>query len=141
MKKMLNYAFTYMIVGLTTGVIYREFTKIMGFTGQTTLSVLHTHTLILGMFMFLIVALFFIKFDLDKDPKFKNFILFYNIGLISTIVMLSVRGTTQVLEMELSKGLNAAISGMSGLAHILITVGIMYLFTCLKKAASSIETK
>lgn len=138
MKKMINTAFAYMIVGLGAGVFYREFTKIQGFTGKTQLAVLHTHTLILGMFMFLIVALFFTKFNLDEDPKFKRFTLFYNLGLFSTLLMLTVRGTTQVLGMELSKGLNASISGVSGIAHILLTVGIMYLFSVLKRAANKL---
>lgn len=88
--------------------------------------------------MFLIVALFFTKFNLDEDPKFKRFTLFYNLGLISTLLMLTVRGTTQVLGMELSKGLNASISGVSGIAHILLTVGIMYLFSVLKRAADKL---
>lgn len=139
MKKMINTSFTYMIVGLTSGVFYREFTKLLGFTGQTQLSVLHTHTLVLGMTMFLIVALFFIKFDLNKDPKFKRFYIFYNLGLITTIALMIVRGVTQVLETPLSKGLNAAISGTAGISHILLTIGIMYLFSCLRKAASQLD--
>lgn len=139
MKKMINTSFAYMIVGLTSGVFYREFTKLLGFTGKTQLSVLHTHTLVLGMMMFLIVALFFIKFDLNKDPKFKRFYIFYNLGLITTIALMIVRGVTQVLETPLSKGLNAAISGTAGISHILLTIGIMYLFSCLRKAASQLD--
>ena len=139
MKKMINTAFIYMIVGLSSGVIYREFTKLQGFTGDTTLSLLHTHALILGMFLFLIVALFFTQFNLSKDPKFKRFYMFYNLGLITTLLMLAVRGVTQVLEMEMSKGLNASISGMSGLAHIFLTIGIVYLFQVLRNTADTFE--
>lgn len=139
MKKMINTSFAYMIAGLGLGVFYREFTKFQGFTGATTLSVLHTHALVLGMIMFLIVALFFTKFNLDEDPKFKKFYLFYNLGLITTLTMLFGRGLTQVLSIEMSKGLNASISGMSGLAHIIMTIGLMYLFTILKKAADSLD--
>lgn len=36
MKKMINTAFVYMILGLVAGVFYREFTKFMGFEGLTT---------------------------------------------------------------------------------------------------------
>lgn len=138
---MLNTSFAYMILGLFTGLFYREFTKFHGFTQDTTLSVLHTHTLVLGMIMFLIVALFFISFDLQKNSKFKAFYFFYNFGLLSTLAMLSVRGVTQVLEVELSKGLNAAISGMSGLAHIFMTIGLFYLYSLLKSSTDKRKKK
>ncbi len=42
MKKLINTAFIYAIVGMVAGVFYREFTKIIGFTGLSNLSVLHT---------------------------------------------------------------------------------------------------
>ena len=44
-----------MIIGLVSGFYYRELTKAHDFTGDTQLALVHTHTLILGMFMFLIL--------------------------------------------------------------------------------------
>ena len=55
MRRILYAFLTYMIVGLLSGFYYRELTKAYNFTGDTQLSVVHTHTLILGMFMFLIL--------------------------------------------------------------------------------------
>ena len=52
MRRILYAFLTYMIVGLLSGFYYRELTKAYNFTGDTQLSVVHTHTLILGMFMF-----------------------------------------------------------------------------------------
>ncbi|GAY75978.1 hypothetical protein NBRC111894_1532 [Sporolactobacillus inulinus] len=46
-------ALGYMIAGLLSGIYYRELTKAMNFSGESMLSVLHTHLLILGMFFFL----------------------------------------------------------------------------------------
>ena len=46
--------------------------------------------------------------------------------------MMLTRGTTQVLGTELSKGMNAAISGMAGLGHIILTIGLVYLFMILR---------
>lgn len=57
MKKMINTSVIYAVLALAGGVFYREFTKFHEFTGYTTLSVVHTHYFILGMFMFLILAL------------------------------------------------------------------------------------
>lgn len=139
MKKMINTAFGYMIAGLVSGVFFREFNKLNGFTGYSQINVIHTHTLMLGMFMFLIVALFFIKFNLDDDKRFNRFYMTYNVGLILSIVMMLVRGITQVLEMNVSKGLNASISGISGLAHIIMTIGLMYLFAILRTKVKTLE--
>lgn len=58
MKKYLNFAFAYAVLAMAGGVFYREFTKWNAFTGATALGKVHTHLFILGMFLFLIVALF-----------------------------------------------------------------------------------
>jgi len=135
MKKLINTAFIYAIVGMVAGVFYREFTKIIGFTGLSNLSVLHTHVFVLGMIMFLIVAALSTQLDIVNHEKFSKFYKTYNLGLILTTTLLFARGMTQALEIDLSKGLNASISGVSGLAHIILAAGIMYLFTILRDLA------
>ncbi len=66
MKKILRTSMIYMILGLSFGVFYREFTKFNNFTEWTQLKVLHTHTLTLGMFFFLILLLFEKNFNLTE---------------------------------------------------------------------------
>lgn len=134
MKKYLNYSLSYGVMGLVCGVYFREFTKIMGFTGITTLSEAHPHFLILGTMLFLIVALFSDRLDLEKDKTFALFMRIYNIGLPLTVLMMLIRGTLQVLGTPLSKGLNASISGIAGIGHILLGVGFILLIVSLKKA-------
>ena len=134
MKKYLNYSLSYGVMGLVCGVYFREFTKIMGFTGITTLSKAHPHFLILGTMLFLIVALFSDRLDLEKDKTFALFMRIYNIGLPLTVLMMLIRGTLQVLGTPLSKGLNASISGIAGIGHILLGVGFIILIVSLKKA-------
>ena len=134
MKKYLNYSLSYGVMGLVCGVYFREFTKIMGFTGITTLSKAHPHFLILGTMLFLIVALFSDRLDLEKDKTFALFMRIYNIGLPLTVLMMLIRGTLQVLGTPLSKGLNASISGIAGIGHILLGVGFILLMVSLKKA-------
>lgn len=56
MKKTINLAFLYATLAMVSGVFYREFTKLSGFTGRTALSFAHTHLFLLGMMMFLIVT-------------------------------------------------------------------------------------
>ena len=56
MKRLMNASIVYGVLGLIVGgVFYREFTKLNGFTGFTTLSVVHTHYLILGISMILVL--------------------------------------------------------------------------------------
>lgn len=133
MRKILNAAMYYMIAGLAAGVYYREFTKFSGYVGDTSLSVLHTHLLALGMIMMLIILLLEKNFELSDNPKFRIFWLSYNIGLCMTVIMLLVRGTLQVMSYELSKGLDASISGIAGLGHIVLSIGLVYLFLILRK--------
>lgn len=136
MKKAVNLAFLYAILAMVGGVFYREFTKFNGFEGRTTLGFLHTHLFLLGMVMFLVVALFCKSTELAHTKPFGAFLVVYNIGVPLTVVMLIVRGVTQVLGIALSKGMDAAISGISGLGHILTGVGIILFFLALKKVAA-----
>ncbi|MET3564478.1 uncharacterized membrane protein (DUF373 family) [Enterococcus rotai] len=130
MKKLVRVSMSYMIFGLIAGIFYREFTKWNDFTGTTQLSVLHTHALILGMFFFLIVLLLEKNFQLTKEKNYKKFYIIYNIGLGVTLLMMVIRGILQVLGSPES----AAISGIAGLGHIIITVGLAYFFQVLFKA-------
>lgn len=132
MKKLVNTAFIYAIAAMVCGVFYREFTKMMSFEGRTTLAFTHLHLFALGTFVFLILALFSLQTDLLMQKKFKAFFLTYNIGLPLMVGMFFVRGILQVLGTPLSAGMNAAISGIAGITHIILAVGIVLLFLCLK---------
>lgn len=139
MKKLTNVALIYAIVALVSGVIYREFTKIVGFTGETNLSLLHTHLFTLGMVFFLIVLGLEAIFTLSKQKTYKWFMLTYNIGLVLTAVLMAVRGFFQVQGTELSRGLDASISGISGIGHILLGVGMILFFIVLKRSVAEKE--
>ena len=58
MKRYLNISLAYAVAAMVGGVFYREFTKWNGFTGVTALGKVHVHLFLLGMVMFLLVALF-----------------------------------------------------------------------------------
>lgn len=142
MKKCLNISLIYAIAGLFGGLFYREFTKMNGFDGVTALGKVHTHLLLLGMIVFLITALFCAHFkSLPERKTFKAFLCVYNIGVPLTAIMMTVRGVTEVLRLELSKGANVAISGISGIGHIIAAVGIILLIVSLKGCAKSENAK
>lgn len=69
---------------------------------------------------------------LEDKKSFKIFMFTYNIGLIVTSIMLVARGLSQVLALSLSRSLDLSISGIAGLGHILLGIGIVCLITALK---------
>ena len=134
-KKYFNLALIYATAAMIGGVFYREFTKWNGFTGATALGKVHTHLFILGMLVFLLVALFSQSMDLEKQKTFRTFMKIYNIGLPILSIMMVVRGVIQVLEFDISSRANSAISGVAGVGHVLVGIGIVLLLLTLKKSA------
>lgn len=137
MKKYLNISFIYAISAMAGGIFYREFTKYNHYTGVTTLGKVHTHLFLLGMLVFLVVALYAAHNDLQTLKTFRGFLWTYNLGVPLTAAMLLARGVTQVLGMNLSAAVDASISGIAGIGHILTGVGIVLLLLSLKKLAKN----
>ena len=135
MNKLVKTSTFYLIFGLVLGVFYREFTKIQDFEGTTQLSVTHTHTLVLGMIMFLIVLLLEKNFNLSQFKQFNQFYIVYNVGLLLTLAMMIFHGTMTVLGTETGP----AISGIAGLGHIIMTIGLALLFHSLSKAVKLVQ--
>lgn len=137
MKKLINLSLTYAIAGMAGGVFYREFTKWNDFTGITALGKVHVHLLILGTVIFLIAALFAKVTPLQEQRLYRPFLITYNIGVPLTAIMLVVRGVVEVRAVPLSAALNASISGISGIAHIITGTGLVLLLLALRKAADA----
>jgi hypothetical protein len=129
MRKIYVAAHVYMILGLVSGLYYRELTKAKDFTGDSQLGIVHTHILALGMLFFLIVLVLEKQFTLTAGKLFDAFFWVYNAGLALTIGMMLVRGTMTVLGHQAG----AALDGISGLGHIVITLGLIFFFVNLGK--------
>ena len=132
MKRYMNSALLYAILAMAGGVFYREFTKFNGFTARTTLSVVHTHYFLLGLVFFLLLVVMEKNLSFT-EAKTGRVLMIYHIGLNLTAVMLAVRGVTQVLGLTLSSGMDAAISGMAGIGHILLGVSLVLLLLQIKR--------
>ena len=135
MKRYINTSLVYAILAMVGGVFYREFTKFSGFTGKTTLAVVHTHYFLLGMLFFLLLLLLEKSFAFTT-AKTGKVLLTYQFGLNLTAVMMVVRGVVQVLGTELSKGANAAISGIAGIGHIVLGVSLVMVLLQLKASVA-----
>ncbi|MER5597143.1 DUF2871 domain-containing protein [Streptomyces sp. NPDC002265] len=129
MRKILYTAHIYMIVGVLSGLYYRELTKAEDFTGDTQLGVVHTHLLTLGMLFFLIVLALEKQFDLTSHRLFGWFFWIYNAGLVVTCTMMTLHGTLTVL----GHASNEGIAVVAGIGHILLTAGLVLLFITLGK--------
>ena len=85
------------------------------YTAWTTLFVVHTHYIILGMMLFLILGLI----SMNMNLKINRAVLFYNIGLNLTAIMLIVRGIIQVLDLNV---ISALISGIATVSYTHLTL-------------------
>ena len=133
MKRYINVALLYAIFAMVGGVFYREFTKLNGFTGKTTLAVVHTHYFLLGMVFFLLLLLLEKNFTFT-GAKTGRILVVYHIGLNLTAVMFVVRGVTQVMVPALSSGISSAISGMAGIGHILLGISMVSLLIQIRRS-------
>lgn len=135
MKKILNAAFLYLILGLGAGVFYREFTKLNDFpAGQfTQLGVAHTHLLTLGFLVLLVVLVIEKVFVISRSRRlFGWFFWLYNVGVVITSAMLIWHGSLTVLGQES----NAMIAGIAGLGHIAISAALVIFSIALGRAVN-----
>lgn len=140
-KRYSSLALIYAIVAMVFGVFYREFTKFSGFEGDTRLSVIHTHYFVLGMVFFLILMLVEKGFKLSEEKNAGKLIFAYQIGLNITGAGFFARGLTQILAEDLSKGVDASISGVSGIGHVIMGVSLIMLLLKIRKAAGKSDSK
>ena len=126
MKRYMNVVLLYAILAMIGGVFYREFTKFNDFTAQTTLRAVHPHYFLLGMVFFLLLLLLEKNFAFT-GVKTRRVLIAYHMGLNLTSIMLVVRGISQVLGLTISSGMDAAISGMAGIGHMVLGVSLVLL--------------
>lgn len=126
MKRLMNASIVYGVLALVGGVFYREFTKLNGFTGFTTLLVVHTHYLMLGMVLFLLLVVVEKNFHF-VDNKVLKYLLFYHIGLILTVFLLTIRGVVQVLSLD------ASIAVLIGIAHLILGISMVLVLISIRK--------
>lgn len=121
---------TYLLFGLIAGLYYREFTKFNDFPQDsfTQLSVAHTHILVLGFIVLLLVLVMEKVFRLSRSRGlFTAFMWTYNIGVVLTSAAMIWHGTLTILGHESS----AVISGVAGVGHAVLTAGLILLCVAL----------
>lgn len=143
MKKLLIAAMVYTALGLVGGLFYREATKSAGpdgqaFTGHTELAVVHTHLLVLGLVVMLLVLALEKLFTLSASKVFNWFFWVYTAGLTVTVAMMAVIGMRQIDKPDLVDT-PAALAGIAGLGHMLLTAALVLFFVALYPAVTKTD--
>lgn len=133
-KKSFNLGFIFLIVGIFAGAFYREFTKFLGYTGPTSMSIMHTHLLSLGTFMFTIMGLLFKTYNIAYSKKLNLLLNGYLVSVVGNVGVMFVRGLYEVMGWEITRTINASFSGISGISHILLTITIIWIFNIIRKS-------
>lgn len=131
-KGLFNSAAAWTAIGLASGLFYREFTRQRKLTGVTQLAVAHTHTLVLGTLMLLGVLALTQVFGLERDKRIGLFIIFWNVGLALTSVMMMVKGSLQILGNPMAS--SPMLAGISGLGHMVLTGAFVLFFLILRRS-------
>ncbi len=137
MKKMYKIAVAYLVFGLIAGLFTHEATYWTNFTSETMLSLVHTHALTLGTAVFAVLPLFMKTFHIENQKSFGKFKWVYNIGLIITLGFMTARGVTQLFFLPISSVADHMIGGLAGIGHVILTVGLGFLFHALIKSTES----
>lgn len=134
MKKMYKISLGYILFGLLAGMFYHEAAYWTHFEGDSVLARVHPHALLLGGAVFLLLPVLMKVFEIQKIRSFRFFMGFYNLGLIVSLGFMTARGAVQLFGLPISSFWDHMIGGMAGIGHILLTVGIGFLFHALMKS-------
>ena len=132
-KSLINIAIIYFILAMAGGVFYREFTKFYAYSMPTVLSVIHTHLLILGTLLFIILAVIAKVTNIQNNRLFKKFVIIYNFSLPFMILTMLIRGILQITNTAINSLIDKMLSGFAGLSHITMMIALLILLISLKK--------
>lgn len=138
MLRLLYTSFTFAVLGVLSGLYYRELSKAhdMFDRAATQLPLVHTHFLVLGFIVLLLVLALERLFHLsDTAPRLNTwFYWLWIVGVAITGGMMLVKGTMAMRGLDVS---SPAISGIAGLGHMLLTAGVIVLFFLIRKGVTT----
>lgn len=134
MKNMYKISLAYLFFGLTAGLFHHEAAYWTHFEGESVLARVHPHALVLGAAVFLLMPLLMKVFQIQKQKSFRWFVGLYNLGLVMTLGFMTARGVTQLFLLDVPSFADHMIGGMAGIGHVILTVGIGFLFHALMKS-------
>ncbi len=134
MKNMIRISASYLTFALIAGVFYHEVAYYTHFEGVSVLSLVHPHALMLGALVFLALPVLMKLFHIEQQKMFRRGLYTYNVGLIMSLFFMTVRGLTQVFQMNVPSFADHMIGGLAGIGHVILTVGIYFFYRAYLKA-------
>ena len=128
LRRMFRASATYTVLGLASGLYYRELTRGREGVDFGQLSVAHTHFLVLGTVVGLIVMILERQFRLSESRFARSFEITWHLGVVLTALLMLWTGTMTTLGIEFNEKMFA---GISGSGHILLSVSFLLLFLSL----------
>jgi len=126
-SSILALSITLAILGIFSGAFSRKFTKYYGFFDPTYLKLVHTHILTLGFLTLLGIYLIVRNYDDEKIIEISKAYYTYIIGFTIFIVTMILKGIYTIVSDGKETISLSAISGISGLGHTILTIGIIWL--------------
>ena len=115
-------------LGLAGGLFYRELTRTHPGSPDSQLGLVHTHLLVLGMLIGLLVLVLERLFRLSASRFSRAFEITWHLGVVLTGGMMAVRGTLTTLGADFN---DKMFAGISGTGHMLLTAAFILLFAAL----------
>ena len=129
MKKIFRASWMYAVLGLTAGVFYREYTKMMDYFEPTMLSNTHVHAITMGTLFFMIILVLNKLFNLEENKRFNFWFWFYNASFLGVLATMVIRGIYQVTGVEAE-----GFSHIAGTFHTFTAVALIWFMVIVKKA-------
>lgn len=138
MKKLMYSSAFYTLLGLLSGLFYREMSKAENFSGYSQLNITHTHLLVLGTIIFLIFMIIEFQLKLTANRQLFNYFFYiFHLGVLITVTMQFINGIAAMKDFNVSP----AIAGIAGLGHITITLAFILFFVLLNKRLNAYTGK
>lgn len=126
-QNIIGLSYTFLVMGLIAGVFYREFTKFYKYQADNHLSKLHVHVLVLGFLLMMILYLVVKEYDVKKILTIRTPLYVFVSGFTFTIVNMTLSGFYEVVSANRPIIKKAALEGLSGLGHIVLSIGIVWI--------------
>lgn len=140
MKNMYKISLSYLIFALASGLFHHEVAYWTHFEGNSALARVHPHAMILGSAVFLVMPLMMHTFQIHKQKSFRFFLGFYNVGLVMSLAFMTARGAIQLFGLNTPSFVDHMVGGMAGIGHIILTIGIAFLFHALMKSCDKADS-
>lgn len=136
MSKIARASFYYMLVGIVCEFFAMMIFYIAG-KSSISLSLVHPHILVLGMFFLLIVLGLEKQFSLTEDNRFKTFYSTYSTGLGLVVLAMLVNGVLSAFDQPT----HVFFSYVSIIGYIILFIGFILFFQILMQRVRYFEQK